>query len=81
MNTPPLGCAVRVYWRDATGNLDRWTAVADIDTTCHEVQTVGILIAQDAECLTVALSQDQVTEAVDGAITIPFGVVTAVVRL
>lgn len=48
---------VRVTWKDAT-SVDEWTSAEEISPECHTIETVGILVAESEEILTVALNHD-----------------------
>lgn len=61
---------VRIVWRDAT-SVDEWTDIKDIEPECHEIETVGILLYENKELITIALNHDPKGEAYSCYITIP----------
>lgn len=65
---------VKIHWRDAT-SVDEWTDMTTISPECHMIETIGHLVIEDEDTITVALSFDAKGEAYSNFIHIPKGMV------
>jgi hypothetical protein len=65
------GRAVEVLWLDANGKDEGWRDVSTIDHSPVEVRTVGILLQQNEDGITVALSTTHDRSVAGGYIFIP----------
>lgn len=61
---------VKIVWRDAT-SVDAWTDATEIIPECHEIVTVGILVSENLEVISVALNRDVKGDAFSCFIHIP----------
>jgi hypothetical protein len=61
---------LKVEWRDAAST-DEWTKLVDIDHELSSITTVGILIGETDETLTIGLSYDHDSESFSNFIRIP----------
>lgn len=61
---------VLMRWRDAV-SVDEWTDLVNIDPECHLIETVGHLIYENEDSITVALSIDPEREAASNFINVP----------
>ena len=63
---------VKIHWRDAV-SVDEWTSAADIVSESALIETLGILINETEEIITVALNHDQSNDSYSCFINIPKG--------
>lgn len=61
---------VSILWRDAA-SVDDWVSRDDIDHSCSVVKTVGILVNENKDCLTIALNHDLSSDSLSCFIVIP----------
>lgn len=61
---------VRVEWFDAV-SVDGWTQSSEIKPELHLIETVGILIAETDDVITVALNHDTTGDSYSCFINIP----------
>lgn len=66
--------AVLIEWLDAE-SIDDWTPAPEIDHTVATVYTVGWLVAESLETVTVALNHDKKNEAHSCIMKIPKGMI------
>lgn len=72
---------LEVTWRDAVGEDSGWT---DIETVRNEqlveVKTVGYLLAEKEDCITLTMSLEETNEKVAAYLTIPLVNITKMVE-
>jgi len=68
---------VRVEWVDSCGPKHGWHKAAKKEQQVAHCVSGGLVFAQDAECLSLVLSRDTDSKAIDGIITIPNVAITA----
>ena len=59
-----------VIWNDAV-SFDDWTDITEISTELAEIHTVGFLVSETQEVLSMALNYDKDNEGVSCMINIP----------
>lgn len=59
-----------VHWRDAT-SVDEWTFPVDIEHRCNIIHSVGILVNETKDLITLALNHDTDSSALSCFIVIP----------
>ncbi len=72
------GTPVCVVWEDANGEDSGWVDVNEITHQAKTIRTVGVLLNQNAECVTVALSTHEDGTIVAGYIVIPKPFITSI---
>ncbi len=61
---------VWIEWLDAVST-DEWTAVEDVSSECHVIETVGWIVAETPETITLAPNHDRISDNVACYIAIP----------
>lgn len=61
---------IRLLWLDATST-DEWTPAHEITGECHTIETVGLLVVENDECITLALNHDPEADSYSCFISIP----------
>ena len=66
--------AVFVEWMDAE-SIDAWTSLSEVDHTLAAVHTIGYLIAETEDSITVASNLDTKNESASCIMKIPMGMI------
>lgn len=73
---------IRITWRDATGVDEGWLDLEDVlKQNLSTIHTVGMLIADTDEYVTIALSYDEDNKNIAGYLTIPRVCITTIEHL
>lgn len=64
-----------IFWKDAI-SIDPWTHISEIEPIYHTIQTIGVLIKENDDSVTVGLNRDLLTDNFSCFIHIPKEMIT-----